>query len=61
MISRFFSAIKSKLLLILTVALSVLAIYLNWMFVIPAAISFLIGIEAGEADFIKDNLFPDKD
>jgi hypothetical protein len=30
------------------------------MFVIPAAISFLIGIEAGEVDFIKDNLFPDK-
>jgi hypothetical protein len=45
----------------LTVALGLLAIYLNGMFVIPAAISFLIGIEAGEADFIKDNLFPDKD
>jgi hypothetical protein len=61
MITKFFSALKSKLLLIITVVLSVLAVYLNWMFVIPAAISFFIGIEAGETDFIKNRLFPSED
>ncbi len=60
-LEKIFLAIKSKLLLILTVVLGALAVILNWMFVIPAVISFIIAIEAGETDFIKERFFPENE